>query len=74
MKEQDNTSRRKSIQQSGMLGAGVMLAATSQLFAEIYNPNIMSKNIKSKGYAEKTKMETYPCGILNAGLLAMPTF
>jgi alcohol dehydrogenase (NADP+) len=50
--EEDNYSRRKFIQQSGVLGAGLMLAGTSQLFAETNKGN-MSKNIKSKGYAAK---------------------
>lgn len=54
MKEQDNnTSRRKFIQQSGVLGAGVMLAGTSQLFSQTNKPNNMSNNIKSKGYAAR---------------------
>jgi uncharacterized zinc-type alcohol dehydrogenase-like protein len=54
MKEQDNnTSRRKFIQQSGVLGAGVMLAGTSNLFSQTNNLNNMSNNIKSKGYAGK---------------------
>src|SRR5215213_5013895 len=55
MKEQDNnnTSRRKFIQQSGVLGAGVMLAGTTQLFAETNEINNLSNNIKSKGYAGK---------------------
>ena len=55
MKEQDNnnTSRRKFIQQSGLLGAGVMLAGTSNLFSQTNNLNNISNNIKSKGYAGK---------------------
>lgn len=54
MKENtNNTSRRKFIQQSGMLGAGVLLAGTSQLFAETNKSINMSNNIKSKGYAGK---------------------
>lgn len=54
MKENTNsTSRRKFIQQSGMLGAGVLLAGTSQLFAETNKSINMSNNIKSKGYAGK---------------------
>lgn len=54
MKEQDNnTTRRKFIQQSGVLGAGVLLAGTSKLFSQSNKLNDMSKNIKSKGYAAK---------------------
>jgi uncharacterized zinc-type alcohol dehydrogenase-like protein len=54
MKKQDNnTSRRKFIQQSGVLSAGVMLAGTSNLFSQTNNLNNMSNNIKSKGYAGK---------------------
>src|SRR3954468_12252634 len=55
MKQEDNnnTSRRKFIQQSGVLGAGVMLAGTSNLFSQTNNLNNMSNNIKSKGYAGK---------------------
>jgi hypothetical protein len=41
MKEQDNnSSRRKFIQQSGVLGAGVMLAGTSNLFSQTNNSKI----------------------------------
>jgi alcohol dehydrogenase (NADP+) len=47
------TSRRKFIRQSGVLGAAVMLVGTSQLFAEADKINNAGNNIKSKGYAEK---------------------
>jgi alcohol dehydrogenase (NADP+)/uncharacterized zinc-type alcohol dehydrogenase-like protein len=54
MKEQDSSkSRRKFIQQSGVFGAVVMLAGTSNLFSQTINVNNMSNNIKSKGYAGK---------------------
>ncbi|MGZ8538330.1 MAG: NAD(P)-dependent alcohol dehydrogenase, partial [Flavisolibacter sp.] len=51
--DENNHSRRKFIQHTAMLGAGVMLAGTSQIFAQTNNSNIMSNNIKSKGYAGK---------------------
>jgi alcohol dehydrogenase (NADP+)/uncharacterized zinc-type alcohol dehydrogenase-like protein len=47
----NNNSRRKFIQQSGVLGAGVMLAGTAPLFGETTKLNKVSGNIKSKGYA-----------------------
>ena len=50
-KEDNINSRRKFIQQSGVLGAGVMLAGTTQLFAGTNKINNVSNNIKSKGYA-----------------------
>jgi uncharacterized zinc-type alcohol dehydrogenase-like protein len=54
MNKQDKiTSRRKFIQQSGVLGAGVMLAGASHLFSQTNNLKHMSNNIKSKGYAGK---------------------
>ncbi len=49
----NNNSRRKFIQQSGVLGAGIMLSGTSTLFSETNISNHMSSNIKSKGYAGK---------------------
>src|SRR3954453_22110875 len=51
--QEHNHSRRKFIQQSTMLGAGVMLAGTSQLFANNTDNIPMIKNTISKGYAAK---------------------
>ncbi len=53
MNEQDNSSRRKFIQQSVVVGAGAMLANPVQLFSQTNKTNNMSKNIESKGYAGK---------------------
>lgn len=41
------------MQQSAVLGAGLMLAGPTQLFAVNSRGNSMLKNIKSKGYAAK---------------------
>ena len=52
MNEQDdNTTRRKFIQQSVVLSAGAILANPTQLFSQTNKTNNMSTNIKSKGYA-----------------------
>lgn len=51
--QENNHSRRKFIQQSVMLVAGVMLTGTSKLFAEDYKKIIMIQNITSKGNAAK---------------------
>lgn len=45
-----NESRRKFIQQSALAGAGIMLAGTTQLFADS-NKKISMQNIKTRGYA-----------------------
>ncbi len=50
---ESNQSRRKFIQQSDVLSAGVMLAGTSQLFATENEKETISKNITSRGYAAK---------------------
>lgn len=47
----NKTSRKKFIQQTALAGAGIMLVNPLQLFSQKNNSNIMSKNIKSKGYA-----------------------
>jgi alcohol dehydrogenase (NADP+)/uncharacterized zinc-type alcohol dehydrogenase-like protein len=47
------STRRKFIQQSATLGAGVMLAGTSQLFANSTDDIPMIKNTTSKGYAAR---------------------
>jgi uncharacterized zinc-type alcohol dehydrogenase-like protein len=44
-------SRREFIQNSAALGAGLMLAGTSPLFAAISSAKATTINIKSKGYA-----------------------
>ena len=54
----NNNSRRKFIQQSAILGAGIMLAGSSQLFAE--------NKIINKG---KTKMEKRKLGNLEVSEL-----
>jgi uncharacterized zinc-type alcohol dehydrogenase-like protein len=55
MENNDHNSRRKFIQQTAILGAGVMFASPLQLFANNNNENAMLKNIKSKGYAGKNE-------------------
>jgi len=52
MKDYDKQlSRRKFIQQTAALGAGIMLTSPSQLFAETNQTRGKNMNIKSKGYA-----------------------
>jgi uncharacterized zinc-type alcohol dehydrogenase-like protein len=46
-------SRRTFLQQSAVLGAGLVLAGTTELFAGDGTPGAVAKNIKSKGYAAK---------------------
>ena len=54
MKEHNNdTSRRKFIKKSIVLGAGVALANTPKLFSQQNKENSMNTNVKSKGYAGK---------------------
>jgi len=54
MKEHDKPlSRREFIQQTATVGAGIMLASTSQLFAETNQGRGDNMNIKSKGYAAR---------------------
>ncbi len=48
---ENNQSGRKFIQQSAALGAGVMLAGTTDLFANDNNKSAVTKNITKKGYA-----------------------
>jgi alcohol dehydrogenase (NADP+)/uncharacterized zinc-type alcohol dehydrogenase-like protein len=50
---ENDQSRRKFVEQSAVLGAGFMLAGTTQLFASDNNKIMAPKNIKSKGYAAK---------------------
>jgi alcohol dehydrogenase (NADP+) len=53
MKKNNEQSRRKFIQQTSLASAGIMLATPLKLFSQTNNTPIMSKNIKSKGYAAK---------------------
>lgn len=53
MQDKNHQSRRKFIQQTAIVGAGVLLANPLQLFSQTNNLHKMSKNIKSKGYAGK---------------------
>ncbi len=55
MNEEKNISRRKFIQQSAVLGTGIMLAGANRLFAEENQKRNMLKNIASKGYAARDK-------------------
>lgn len=52
MEDNDQSSRRKFIQQTTMAGAGLLLANPLQIFSQTKN-NTMVGNIKSKGYAGK---------------------
>ncbi|AZB25090.1 NAD(P)-dependent alcohol dehydrogenase [Chryseobacterium bernardetii] len=55
-------SRRKFIQQTALASAGIMLASPLHIFSQTDKSKIMSKNIKSKGYAgkgEKGKLELW---------------
>lgn len=53
MQDKNHQSRRKFIQQTSIIGAGVLLANPLQLFSQTNKIHKMSKNIKSKGYAGK---------------------
>ncbi|WP_426095586.1 NAD(P)-dependent alcohol dehydrogenase [Flavobacterium sp. DSR2-3-3] len=53
MQDKNHQSRRKFIQQTSIVGAGVLLANPLKLFSQTNKINKMSKNIKSKGYAGK---------------------
>ncbi len=53
MKKENNISRRKFIQQSAVVGTGIMLAGVNTLSAQKNKGEIMAQNIKSKGYAAK---------------------
>ncbi|MDN3585039.1 NAD(P)-dependent alcohol dehydrogenase [Pedobacter aquatilis] len=52
MSRGNNNSRRKFIQQAGIAGAGFVLAGPLNAFAQ-NNNNILSNNIKARGYAGK---------------------
>ncbi len=53
MKIDNNSSRRKFIQQSAVIGAGLMVSSPFQVFSKDNNSDKMSKNIRSRGYASK---------------------
>lgn len=53
MKDKNISSRRKFIQQSAIVGAGLMMTSPLQAFASNKTSNSMDKNIKTKGYAAK---------------------
>lgn len=53
MKIDNNSSRRKFIQQSAVIGAGLMMSSPFQVFSKGNNSDKMSKNIRSRGYAAK---------------------
>ena len=53
MQDKNDQSRRIFIQQTSIIGAGVLLANPLQLFSQTNKIHKMSKNIKSKGYAGK---------------------
>ncbi len=51
MKDNNQSSRRKFIQQTAMAGAGLMLANPFHIFSQTNQSTNMNNNIKSKGYA-----------------------
>ena len=53
MEDNNQSSRRKFIQQTAIAGAGLMLANPLQVFSQSNQPTVMGSNIKSKGYAGK---------------------
>lgn len=53
MNQEKNISRRKFIQQSAVLGTGIMLAGANRLFAEENQKRNMLQNIASRGYAAR---------------------
>lgn len=50
---ENNKSRRKFIQQSAIAETGLILTQPVDIYSKTTNEEIMSKNIKSKGYAAK---------------------
>lgn len=56
MQNINNQTRRKFIQQSSTVVAGVLLANPLKLFSQTNKSNNMSKNINSKGYAGKDEL------------------
>lgn len=59
-KKDDNKSRRNFIQQSSLIGAGLMLSNPIKIFSQINKTNqtVMTNTIKSKGYAGKNEKGT----------------
>src|SRR2546425_11646497 len=55
MKHEHNESRRQLLQQSAVLGTGIILAgpASQRLFAQGYQPADPAKRVASKGYAAR---------------------
>ena len=53
MPNKHQPSRRKFMQQTALATAGLLIANRKQLFSQTNKLNIMSKNIKSKGFAGK---------------------
>lgn len=53
MERNSNSSRRKFIQHSAVLGAGLVLANPLRVFSQTDHLNSMVNNIKSKGFAGK---------------------
>ncbi len=53
MENNNQSSRRKFIQQTSLAGAGLMLASPLQTFSHTNKSIVMSSNINSKGYAGK---------------------
>jgi alcohol dehydrogenase (NADP+)/uncharacterized zinc-type alcohol dehydrogenase-like protein len=53
MQDNNQSSRRKFIQQTALAGAGLMLSSPLQFFSQSNQPIGSGSNIKSKGYAGK---------------------
>nr|WP_068890974.1 NAD(P)-dependent alcohol dehydrogenase [Pedobacter panaciterrae] len=53
MEHNNHSSRRKFIQQSAVVGAGLVLGNPLQVFSQTDKQKIMADNIKSKGFAGK---------------------
>ena len=53
MKDNNPSSRRQFIQQTAMVGTGLMLGCPFSVFSQTNKSTEMSENIKSKGYAGK---------------------
>lgn len=53
MENNNQSSRRKFIQQTSLAGAGLMLASSLQTFSQTNKSIVMNSTIKSKGYAGK---------------------
>jgi alcohol dehydrogenase (NADP+)/uncharacterized zinc-type alcohol dehydrogenase-like protein len=53
MQDNNQSSRRKFMQQAAMAGAGLMFANPLQVFSQSKQPFVLAKNIKSRGYAGK---------------------